>query len=124
MNVRLAQTEDLPVVADMLDEATVYVRTKGSDQWRVPFPQDELRERVARNEVYVVDVDGEPAATFTLLLDDRFFWGERPPDAVYLHKLAVRRAFAGRKLGERIVDWVVAEAARRGRDCVRLDCRA
>jgi GNAT superfamily N-acetyltransferase len=123
LNVRLAERRDIPVVADMLDEATAYVRTKGSDQWRVPFPHEELRERAARNELYVVDVDGEPAATFTLLLEDRFFWGERPPDAVYLHKLAVRRAFAGRKLGERIVGWVVAEAAARGCDYVRLDCQ-
>jgi GNAT superfamily N-acetyltransferase len=123
MNVRPATKEDVPLVAEMLDEATAYVRMKGSDQWRVPFPEDELRGRVARGELYVVDVDGEPAATFTLLLDDPFFWGERPPDAVYLHKLAVRRAFAGRKLGEQIVDWIVAEALARGREYVRLDCQ-
>jgi predicted N-acetyltransferase YhbS len=123
MNVRPATKEDVPLVAEMLDEATAYVRAKGSDQWHVPFPQDELRGRVARGELYVVDVDGEPAATFTLLLDDLFFWGERPPNAVYLHKLAVRRAFAGRKLGEQIVDWIVAEAAARGREYVRLDCQ-
>ena len=123
MNVHLAAKEDVPVVAEMLDEATVFVRTKGSDQWRVPFPHDELRGRVGRGELYVVDVDGEPAATFTLLPDDPFFWGERPPDAVYLHKLAVRRAFAGRRLGERIVEWIVAEAAARGRRYVRLDCQ-
>ncbi len=123
MNVRLAALEDVPVVAEMLDEATAYVRTMGRDQWPVPFPQDELHGRVARGELYVVDVDGVPAATFTLLVDDPFFWGERPNDAVYLHKLAVRRAFAGRKLGERIVEWIVREASARGRDFVRLDCQ-
>jgi GNAT superfamily N-acetyltransferase len=123
MNVRLAAKEDAPVVAEMLDEATAFVWTKGSDQWRVPFPHDELRRRLGRGELYIVDVDGEPAATFTLLLDDPFFWGEQPPDAVYLHKLAVRRAFAGRRLGEWIVEWIVAEAAARGRQYVRLDCQ-
>ena len=65
-----------------------------------------------------VEVDGEPVATFTLLLDDPKFWGERPPDAVYLHKLAVRRAYAGRGLGARIVDWVDGEARRLGRPFV------
>jgi predicted N-acetyltransferase YhbS len=121
--VRLATDDDVPVIAQMLDEATAYVRTKGSDQWRVPYPEDELRERIGRDELYIVELDGQPAATFTLLLEDPFFWGDRPPDAVYLHKLAVRRAFAGRKLGERVVEWVVAAAAVRGRQFVRLDCQ-
>lgn len=123
MNVRLATDADVPLVAEMLDEATAFVRAKGSDQWPVPFPQDELRGRIERDELYVVEEDGEPAATFTLLLDDPWFWGERPPDAVYLHKLAVRRAFAGRKLGERIVSWIADAAVARGRVFIRLDCQ-
>jgi predicted N-acetyltransferase YhbS len=123
VNIRLATNDDVPLIADMLDEATAYVRTKGSDQWRVPFPQDELRERVARSELYLAEVDGMPAGTFTLLAEDPFFWGEQPPDALYLHKLAVRRAFAGRELGRRIVEWIVAEATARGRGFVRLDCQ-
>jgi GNAT superfamily N-acetyltransferase len=123
VKVRLAKPDDVPLVADMLDEATTYVATKGFDQWPMPFPHNELRDRVERGELYVVEVDDEPAATFTLLLDDPFFWGKRLPDAVYLHKLAVRRAFAARRLGEQIVDWIAAEAAARGRDFVRLDCQ-
>ena len=123
MNVRLATLDDVPMAAGILDEATAYVKTMGHDQWRTPFPQDELRERVARDELYVVEVDDETAATFTLLLEDEFFWGKRAPDAVYLHKLAVRRAFAGRRLGERVVEWVVDDAAGRGRAYVRLDCQ-
>jgi ribosomal protein S18 acetylase RimI-like enzyme len=121
LKVRLAQSDDVAVVAEMLDEATAFVETFGFDQWPVPFPQDELLQRVRQRELYVVEVGDEPAATFTLLWDDPFFWGERPPDAVYLHKLAVRRAFAGRRLGERIVEWIDATAAAAGRSFVRLD---
>jgi GNAT superfamily N-acetyltransferase len=123
VNVRSATLADVPVVAEMLDEATAFVRTKGRDQWAVPYPEDKLRAAVEDGTLYVVDVDGEPAATFTLLLDDPKFWGERLPDAVYLHKLAVRRAFAGRGLGVQVVDWVVEEAKRLGRGFVRLDCQ-
>ncbi len=89
----------------------------------MPFPQEELGERIDRGELYVVEEGGEVAATLTLLWDDPFFWGERSPDAVYLHKLAVRRAFAGRGLGKAIVEWVDAEAAAAGRGYVRLDCQ-
>jgi GNAT superfamily N-acetyltransferase len=122
MDVRPATADDARLVGEMLDEATAYVARLGFEQWPVPFPQEELRQRIERGEIYVVEVDGEPSATFTLLWDDPFYWGERPPDSVYLHKLAVRRAFAGRGLGPEIVDWVEREAASKGRQFVRLDC--
>jgi GNAT superfamily N-acetyltransferase len=121
VNVRLARDDDVALIAEMLDEATAFVATVGFVQWPVPFPEDELRQRIRQRELYVVDEDDEPAATFTLLWDDPFFWGERPPDAVYVHKFAVRRTFAGRRLGERILDWVDATAAAAGRAFVRLD---
>ncbi len=123
MKVRLATVDDVPLVAEMLDEATAFVRTKGRDQWPVPYPQEKLRDSVADETLYVVELEGEPAATFTLLADDPKFWGDRPPDALYLHKLAVRRAFAGRGLGARIVEWIAGEARRRGRSFIRLDCQ-
>jgi GNAT superfamily N-acetyltransferase len=123
VNVRPATVADVPVAAAILDEASAYVHTLGFGHWHVPFPQDELVHRLERGELYVVDVDGQTAATLTLLWDDPAFWGERPPDAVYLHKLAIRRAFAGRGLGAAIVDWVDGHAASAGRRYVRLDCQ-
>jgi GNAT superfamily N-acetyltransferase len=123
VNVRPATPADVAVAAEILDEATAYVRALGFAQWPVPFPQHELAQRIERGELYMVEVEGEAAATLTLLWDDPFFWGERPPDAVYLHKLAVRRAFAGRGLGAAVVEWVDEHAASVGREYVRLDCQ-
>ena len=114
MNVRAAGPEDVELVAGMLEE---------SGEWRRPFPRDELAGRIERGELFVVDLDGEPAATFTVLWDDVPFWGEQPPDAAYLHKLAVRPPFRGRGLGARIVEWVERRAAEAGRVHLRLDCR-
>jgi GNAT superfamily N-acetyltransferase len=114
VNVRAAGREDAGVVAEMLDEA---------GEWPQPFPRDELAERIERGELFVVDLDGTPAATFTVLWDDVPFWGEQPPDAAYLHKLVVRPPFRGRGLGERIVEWVEQRAAEAGRVRLRLDCK-
>jgi ribosomal protein S18 acetylase RimI-like enzyme len=114
VNVRPARAEDVELVARILDEA---------GEWRRPFPRDELVERTARDELFLVDLDGEPAGTFTLLWDDPSFWGEQPPDAAYLHKLAVRPAFRGRRLGARVLAWCERRAAAAGRTYLRLDCK-
>ena len=90
MKVRHATAADVPVVGAILDEATAFVRAKGRDQWPVPYPHEKLLASVDEGTLYVVEVDGQAAATFTLLLDDPKFWPDRPPDAVYLHKLAVK----------------------------------
>jgi GNAT superfamily N-acetyltransferase len=121
--VRRATHDDVAAAGSILDDATKYAATHvGFDQWPVPFPAEELAERAERGELYVAEIDDEPVATLTLLWDDPSLWGERPPDAAYIHKLAVRRSFAGRGIGRDLVDWVEREAAAAGRDYLRLDC--
>ena len=109
-------------VGELLDEATVWVGARGYEQWPLPFPRDELAGAVDRGEVYVAEIDGETVATVTLLWDDPMYWGERPPDAAYVHKLAVSRACAGQRIGTAIVEWADATAAAAGREFLRLDC--
>ena len=122
MNVRRCQAKDVATVAELLDEATVWVGERGFEQWPLPFPRDELVAAVERGEVYVAELNGEPVATVTLLWDDPQYWGEQPPDAAYVHKLAVRRACAGQRIGRAIVEWADATAAASGRRFLRLDC--
>jgi len=122
VNVRRCQARDVAAVAALLDEATVWVGERGYEQWPLPFPRDELAAAIERGEVYVAELDGEAVATVTLLWDDRMYWGERPPDAAYVHKLAVSRACAGQRIGQAVVEWADKTAAAEGRDFLRLDC--
>jgi GNAT superfamily N-acetyltransferase len=125
VNVRRAQQEDAVTVAGLLDEATVWVNDLGFSQWPLPFPRDQLAAAIDRGEVYVVESeDGEGVATVSMLPDDPEYWGDQPPDAFYVHKLAVRRDQAGRGIGAAIVEWANAEAAEAGREFLRLDCLA
>jgi GNAT superfamily N-acetyltransferase len=123
VNVKRARHGDADTVAELLDEATVWVGELGFEQWPLPFPRDELAEAIDRGEVYVVEgEDDEPVATLVLLQDDPQYWGDRPQDAFYLHKFAVRRDRAGRGIGAAVVEWANAEAAEAGREFLRLDC--
>ena len=123
VNVRRAHQEDAEIVAALYDEATEWVGDLGYSQWPSPFPRDQLAAAIDRGEVYVVETeDGEPVATVAILLDDPMYWGNQPPDAFYVHKLAVRRDQAGRGIGAAVVEWANAEAAEAGREFLRLDC--
>ena len=122
MNVRQARREDAGTVAELLDEATRWVHELGYKQWPLPFPRDELAAAIDRAEVFLVEDEGDPVATVTLQQDDPAYWGARPADALYVHKLAVRRDRSGRGIGAAIVAWANAEAVEAGRDFLRLDC--
>ena len=112
----------MAAVATLLDEATVWVGERGYEQWPLPVPREEVAAAIARREVYGAERDGDAVATVTLLWDDPTYWGERPPDAAYVHKLAVSRACSGRRIGQAIVEWADGTAAAAGRDFLRLDC--
>lgn len=122
MNIRAANRDDVELVATLIDNATEWVGRLGFEQWPLPFPRNEVAEAVTRGEVYVAEVDGEAVATVTLLGEDPAYWGERSPDALYVHKLAVRRDRAGRGIGAAVVDWAGGRATDLGRDFLRLDC--
>ncbi len=122
--IRAATSTELSEVLETLAEASRWEVARGFPHpWPVPFPEDRVRPGLDRGEVYrVSDPAGRPAGTVTLQWEDLPFWGPRPADAGYVHRLAVRRAYAGRGLGSRILTWADGEVRARRREFVRLDC--
>jgi ribosomal protein S18 acetylase RimI-like enzyme len=62
--------------------------------------------------------------TITLQWSDPVLWNGASPDAGYIHKLAVVRAYAGRKIGEEMLRWAEKQALLAGKKYLRLDCLA
>lgn len=111
-------------VADVLmvlDEAAAWLRGRGVTQWPSRFEPSWVEGAVRRGETWLVTVDGTVSATVTLDLADPA-WDGAGGDALYVHRLAVRRRWAG--LGAVILDWAAASARRQGRRALRLDCVA
>ena len=122
LEVRQARDDDLETVVAILSEAARWLLERGIHQWPDPFPRDRAAALVDRGEFYLAFVDGRPAATFALLWSDPAFWGEQPPVAGYVHAIAVRREYAGQRLGERLLAWAEEQIAAAGRQFLRLDC--
>ena len=124
LQVRRAGAGDVDEIVEVLSEAAGWLLARGICQWPDPFPRARVAALVDRGDFYVASSGGETVGTLALMWSDPTFWGERPSDAGYVHALAVRRAFAGRGLGRRLLDWAGVQVAAAGREYLRLDCLA
>jgi GNAT superfamily N-acetyltransferase len=127
--IRLATVSEQPVVIGLIEQASAWLRVKGTDQWARPWPDREgrdarVRQGLERGETWIV-WDGEvPAATMTICRTaNRHVWREMGKgDAVYIHRLVVGRSYAGQDLGGMMIDWAVQrESAERHVEWVRVD---
>ena len=65
---------------------------------------------------------GETACAFILQWQDREWWPHAPAgEAAYLHKLCVRRDFAGKNVPAKVLDYIKRECKKRGAAAIRLD---
>ncbi|MFI1938190.1 GNAT family N-acetyltransferase [Streptomyces purpureus] len=127
--LRPARPDDLPALLALRAEATRWLRDRGSDQWSDartgPVALEKWRRVVEQGNTWVVvdSVGGDALATVSRGSADVDFWtaDDRPESAFYLDKLIVARRAAGRRLGERVVDWACGVAEREGRAWVRVD---
>jgi ribosomal protein S18 acetylase RimI-like enzyme len=90
---------------------------------------DYLLKRSEPSEYYVALVDESPAASMILQETERNqSWksvdGENPKKALYVHWLCVSRAFAGQGFSNKMIDFAVEEARKRGFQLLRLDTNA
>ena len=122
MIVRAATLADLDELLEILSEAGRRLPAVEVAQWPDPFPAERVLAALERGDTRLAELDGKAAATLTLQWQDVDYWGEQPADAGYLHRLAVRPAYAGQGLGVRLLDWLDGRIAEHGRTKLRLSC--
>jgi len=123
--VRQATTSDAGEVADILEEASRWLEARGETMW-VAGELDRGRiEAEVTTGAYFVAIVGERAAGIVRFqLDDREFWPDLPADhaSAFVHRLAVRRQFAGCGVSHALLAWSANHARELGRTSLRLDC--
>jgi GNAT superfamily N-acetyltransferase len=125
LDVVLAQPSDLEVVLSILEEARQWLHAKGIvEQWPGPVPPEAIAWRIEVNKTYLAYHQDRAIATFTLQWSDEATWRDRPGEALYVHGLAVRRAFAGRQIGERLLQLAAEICTTLGKPYLCLDCWA
>jgi GNAT superfamily N-acetyltransferase len=119
-----AQPHEAQAVAEVIQEAARWLMT-----WRAQLWDPELvglafvTPIISRGQMLTARTAAEIAGVMILEPEDPHFWPDRPAgEALYLHKLAVRRAYSGQGLPALLMDYAARLAEGQGRRFLRLDC--
>jgi GNAT superfamily N-acetyltransferase len=134
MRLALATPGDLGVVLGLIEDARRWLKAQGKDQWAEPWPDEEQRDaRVLRGlenkKTWILRHGDTPAATVTMAnWHNPNVWVngvcecDLTERAVYLHRLITARKYAGRRLGEQLINWAAERArAKYGAKWIRID---
>ena len=115
---------ELDLAVRIMREVAQWCIDTGRPMWTLDELTAEalLRHPPAEADFRVARFYGEPAAAMILQWRDPLFWPRVPAgESGFLHKLCVRRAFAGRGLSARMVEAAAAECRERQASWLRLD---
>ncbi|HZZ30995.1 MAG TPA: GNAT family N-acetyltransferase [Phenylobacterium sp.] len=121
-----AAPDEALAVSLILQEAARWITTWRAQLWDPALLGEAfVAGFIARGEVLTARIGGEIAGVVIIEPEDPHFWPEHPPgEALYLHKLAVRRAHAGAGVPAALFDRAAVLALTQGRWRLRLDCDA
>jgi GNAT superfamily N-acetyltransferase len=124
LDLRLAAPEDALEVAEVLQEAARWITTWRSQLWDPELLGESFTAPfITRGEMLSARTEGRIAAVLILQPEDPLFWPDRAPgEAAYVHKLAVRRAYAGMGASAALIDHAEGLARAWDRPLLRLDC--
>ena len=129
IQISLATNEETEQIIMLLKQVAEWLKANGIDQWDFSESSgndENIRQSIQNQETYSVKKDGEMIATFTLTqkqsLWDKWLWGDKQDQAVYLHKFALNPSEIGSGLGKELLQWIEHDTKQKGFNTVRLDC--
>ena len=125
-NIRPATHQDTVVVSDILKEAARWLEESEMPLWREgELEPASIAAHVAEGLFFIAECSGNAAGVVRFQLEDPVFSPDVPQgEAAYIHRLAVRRRYAGTGLSTALLRWAVERTQSLGRRYLRLDCVA
>jgi GNAT superfamily N-acetyltransferase len=122
--IRPIKPAELSTFLSILREAADWLRAAGRPLWTPEMLSEQaVLSQYDMGELFLCRVDHDPAGAMILAGEEAMHWpGKNPGEATYLHKLAVRRAYAGTGLSARMLAFAKEYARGAGRTYLRLDC--
>jgi GNAT superfamily N-acetyltransferase len=120
-----ALSESMEVAAILL-EAAAWLEQRGMPLWQASeFDTDRLAADIASGQYMLARWGALPAGVFKYQHEDPIIWPDAVPgEAAYIHRVAIRRRYAGSGLAAVLLDGAAARAQRAGCRYLRLDCES
>lgn len=115
---------DKSIALDIMREAAQWLIDTGRPLWDLnDLSEDKMS--ATPEEFHVAWIGDQSAAAMTLSYEDRFFWPDIPANTSgFIHKLSVRRRFAGEGYAELLIHHAKELCTSKGIKYLRLDCDA
>jgi len=123
-SIELATEHDTSLVVSVLLEAAEWLVATGRPMWQLSeITLAEIQPEVKSGHFFIARVDGETAGVVKFQLHDPVFWPDIPPESsAFIHRLAVRRKFAGSTVSRALIAFAASRATALKRQFLRLDC--
>jgi len=123
INIRRATTADAAIVSGILQEVTAWLISRGQPLWQSgELSAERIQADLAAGRFWLATAAGQPAGCVMFQLEDQLFWPDVPPEeSAFIHRLAVRRKFAGGGVSTALLTWAKDHAAALGRSWLRMD---
>lgn len=123
---RTTQTE-YEEIFDILCENARWLESKGIFQWPLDWlqsNQEEIRSSVNSGLYFKVEIDNHIAGIVEITERPDEIWAGDESQALYIHKLAIRRKYSNQCLGREILELIAKLANNQEKEYLRLDCVA
>ena len=126
ISVRQANLDDLSTVSEILSEAAAWLDRENMTLWQPEHISLSAIQQDIELGLFYIAFGGDIAAGVVIFqTEDLVFW----PDIIqsgsaFLHRLAVRRSFAGGSVSTQIFQWAIDRTRELGKHFLRLDCVA
>lgn len=122
MDIITYEIRNTDLAISIMKEAAKWLVDIGKPLWRI---EDISAEKISNKpeEYIVMKVNGVGAAAMILSFQDAFFWPDiAKGESGFIHKLSIRRDFAGKGYSEKIIEYAKQLCMEKGIHCLRLDC--
>jgi GNAT superfamily N-acetyltransferase len=119
-----ANPNQVAEVSEILQEVANWLENKGLKMWEAnELAPADIENQVKTGMFWLAKIDNETAGCIRFQTEDSEYWDDVPHlDSAFVHRVAVKRKFAGQGVAIAMLDWAKLNAKSLNKSWLRLDC--